>query len=402
MQHLRPEQIAWENPVAEQYLRERGGSKNGSREFLRDTKPGLQPHLPHGDYLSPEEQDIERFLDTIDFTRGKVVRACLWLDVFGVVDATPTKISNGREETRKIIFELLAAAHDPSVGSYIEYESGKPFDKKIGILVQDYCGEVGGSILEHPHERGIFHVAKVVRNPSRQGEDAISESVYDESGYMLDEAPDQKRGQNKRLQADPDSSVPDIIALYKKIRESGLFPSSWSFQMEYGYDTKGGRNALVQFYQARLFRPYSPAADFDLAELIHKKCMLEVLTARYGTYGVTPVGGLVVPCANLSARSSEKFAIHPSMAYIYDTEQSRQASTPLKVQPKNMSAYLAVGTKPLEHGNYRWIQKANVALTGMNEVAIDIGEKNLAAKDNLAHGVRIYSDGFIGGVEILK
>jgi hypothetical protein len=40
-------------------------------------------------------------------------------------------------------------------------------------------------------------------------------------------------------------------------------------------------------------------------------------------------------------------------------------TTPLEIQPRNMQAYIPYQTAVLEHGHFRWLQKASVSILGL-------------------------------------
>lgn len=394
MQHIRPEQIVWEDPRARQYIMERGGSKNGAREFLRDTQPKLQKYLPHGDYLEPGA-DKGRFLKQIDFTRKKLVRACHPLDFFGMVDTIETHRADTAEEVSDCIRKIrVHAKRNKLLRSYMEYESGELFDGEVGILVQDYCGNMGGSIAEHPHEKGVYHIAHVMKSPGQYGEDSIYENIYDNDGYMLSghSLRRGKKGDAKNRLFQPNPSALQEISMYRDVHESGLIPASWSSQVEFGYNTDGVlASGGLQFYQARLFRPYSLMADFDFQDLIDKEGKTHMrVTQNYGAYGITPPSGLdLMPWSEMDAPSIRKVDDHKRVAYAYNASPNLQRPTPLHIQPRNMEAFLGHQPHTLEHGYFRWTQKAPVSLHGI-------------CVDPDTTMVKVFSDGFRGGVQFLR
>ncbi|MFA6023730.1 MAG: hypothetical protein WC777_00735 [Candidatus Gracilibacteria bacterium] len=349
------ESIRWENADARRYLMEKGGSKAGSHAFLRDTQANLREHLPSGTvYLAPGEDPV-RILERIDFSRQKIVRACHPLDVFGMVDVIPSEAKvRGRDAVLAAIERVRADSTSEDVAAYVEYETGKPFDGQVGILVQDHNEGQSGSIIEHPHQRGVFRIAH-----------EFSEYTFTEADRDL--SPVTKK----------------VLALYRKVQESGLMPYSHSFQMEWGE-----RNGGVLFYQARLFKPHEPAADFDLEGLTRDLDgdYFDV-TRPFDAFGLTgPEGTEVMHRADLtpdiSTRNSEETIREflqlreneTQVAYALNTFHNRE-SLPLWVQPRNIGAYLSYQTSILAHGDLRWVKRAPVSLVKMGFRKPPRGEK---------------------------
>lgn len=343
---MNSENIHWENAKARRYLMEQGGSKAGSYAFLADTQAELRKHLPSGTvYLAPGE-DLGRILERIDSSRGKIVRACHPLDVFGMVDVIPSEVTVGGSDAAHAAIERVRAnSTSEDVAAYVKYETGKPFDRQVGVLIQDHNEGQSGSIIEHPHHRGVYRIAH-----------GFSEYTFTDKDRELGPIPR------------------EVLGLYRKIQESGLMPSSHSFQMEWG--ARGGQ---VLFYQARLFKPYEPPADFDIEELSRglDPDYFDV-TKSFDTFGFTgPEGTEVMHRADLSpdnsTRNPEEMIREflrlrekePQVAYAFNTFNNR-GSSPLFVQPRNMGAYLPYHPNAiLEHGDFRWAQKAPVTLVGM-------------------------------------
>lgn len=392
---MNPESIHWDNAEARRYLMEQGGSKAGSYAFLADTQAELRKHLPSGTvYLAPSE-DLGRVLERIDSSRGKIVRVCHPLDVFGMVDVIPSELNvSGKDAVREAIERVRAQSTSEDVADYVEYETGKPFDGKIGVLIQDYNEGKSGSIIEHPHQKGVFRIAH-----------GYSEYTFRET--------------------DGDLRTParEVLGLYRKVQESGLMPSSHSFQMEWGK-----RDGEVLFYQARLFKPYEPAADFQLDDLNQDfDPDYFDITRPFDTFGLTgPEGTDVMHRADLSVdfSVSDPEAIireflrlrenESRVAYAFNTFDNR-GSSPLFVQPRNMGAYLPYNPKAiLAHGDFRWVQKAPVTLVGMGFRKPPRGEKEAITLGSGIEGgraiqnpseeiqLKVYSNGIRGMIHFME
>jgi hypothetical protein len=393
----------WENPDAFEYLTELGGSKSGATAYLADTCPELHPQLPKGAYLEPWE-DADDFLDEkVDLREGKVVvRGCHSRDVYGMVDVletlvvpsdgqmslserltrdrearrvcrerverTPTDIKALRKELREAILRIRDQAHAEDVRGYVEYESGAPFDGQIGILAQDCCGDVRGSVVEHPNEKGGFRISISTPSYSTHNPWDVEESAFVDSGLCVSAG---KPGSG-RMGFDPDT-IKQIIGLYRTVRDTGIMPASYSFQMEFGLPEVDGRSGtkrrlssggehLPVFYQARLFRPYQGRADFTIDEIIRKtkKEGSFVTSNYYDSFGITPPEGITLRLAELDEEFIEKFQGVDHIAYAHNLFNQSHHGAPLSIRPRNMEAYIPYSSKLLEHGYFRWMQKAAV------------------------------------------
>lgn len=360
--------LNWDNPDAKTYLDELGGSKSGAHAYLNDAEPELQKHLPSGAKYCASGEDIDKFLKKgLDYSIPKIVRGCHRFDVNGMVDVIPTEINiTGKENVRAAILSVLNTAQDPEVKSFVEYESGETFHGDIGVLVQDFCGRERGSIIEHPHQKGIFRICHVVPVWG-SGSPILEEGVFDEQGQEIPRTVVGWRRNNTDEQSIPLHLAQRIIHLYQRIRDTGLMPSSHSFQMEFGVHNK---TKEIMFYQSRLFRPFSPKADFDPVNLDIPGRYLTARTFQYDAFGTTSAEGEKLSVAELTQESIAQHKDQQKIAYGYNAYGNRY-STPLNVQPHNLHAFLPYGYQILEHGYYRWMQKAPIALAGIRRKLAD-------------------------------
>lgn len=403
------DEIHWEEPLAHEYLTELGGSKSGAYAYLDDTQPVLRPHLPSGTkYLAPED-NVEKFLDKIDYSKPKIVRGCHPLDVFGMVDVIPTQIDvRGREAVRQAVYDLLGwTRKNREARSFIEYESGQPFDGKVGILVQDFCGKVRGSIIQHPHERELYRIGHVA--PAFIGDEIVDEDNCDGTGNVIEQFHFMRnKNDPKKFKKTPSHEkeiTKRIIQLYRKIQESGLMPASHSFQMEFGQEDDTGE---IKFYQARLFKPFQPMADFDLNDLdLEGKWSV---TSPYNAFGITsPEGSEIMHRAELTKEFINRRKKERQVVYAHNAYEHRQ-TTPLDVQPRNIYGFLPYQHHCiLEHGYYRWSQKAPVTLVGAGSQMPGVfwgSDKNPfyepVQKINQTVRVKLFSNGFRGIIQFVE
>ncbi len=359
--------IVWQNGKAETYLKEHGGGKSGATQFLHDTQHDLRKHLPAGLFLEPGG-DLGSFLDKIpDDSTAKVIRACHPLDVVGMVDVLPTEFSTytDRISLEQRIEMVLDASRGPKFKSYMEYETGNPFDGKVGILVQDHGGDWKGSMIEHPHEKGIYRIM-ILRDsidPEYRSSDRSaywSEELVDVNGNILDlrvmADAEKASGRKSPPIYKPSTDQPKmkrLVDLYRAIQDSGLMPASHSFQMEFGIK---GRTEPPLFYQARIFRPFQAKADYELIGD----------SARYNSYGITKPEGEEFEVVPLDTAAIRAKAAHARLGY--GNRARYRKSAPHDVQPRNMALYVTPETHTdnhLEHGHFRWLQRSPLAICGV-------------------------------------
>lgn len=391
--------IHWQESDAEEYLTKLGGSKSGAYQYLFDVSSDFHRHLPTGTrYLAPGD-DVEKFLDKLDYTRSKIVRACHPLDLLGMVDVIPTLrvFQPNRDTVRHAILTLLQDSEDSAIRSFVDYESGATFDGKIGILVQDFCGFERGSIVEHPHQRGLYRIGREYETFSSTTN--LHEEMFVENGGMLDllRMSMQFRGEYKFIleKSTIDSSeVQRVIELYRRVQDSGLMPASHSFQMEYGIDD---RTEEVMFFQSRLFRSFQPRAAYDP----EYDPFTSKQTLPYLTFGITPESGIEMPLAELNADQVERYRAQDQVAYAYDAFRHRH-TTQLDVQPRNLGAYFPSQSYILEHGHFRWAQKAPVTLlTLYNRLRTEWVKRHGQEGQTEEMKVKITSNGIRGVAELL-
>lgn len=388
--------IKSDHPLAKKYL-DKGGSKAGTRAFLDETQDGkFREHLPTGSHYLPPDGDIEELLSKLDEESPKIVRGCHPLDFYGMVDVIPSLayLIRTKAEVRSAIKKVLQWSKGEDVASYMEYETGEPFDKKIGILVQDFYPKTwgdprSGSIIEHPHKRGFFRIFD------------RTEETYNSDGVPHDRSAVWKDAQAER-----------VIKLYRKVQESGLIPSTHSFQME--WVKQGGSLWIVQ---GRLFKPFEKPGDFEVTYESLGDQLNTHLTRDLSAFGITaPEGTEPMPRADLTLGYVTQDHIgtvrefirsrkdHPAVAYAHNGFNGDHSSLPLEIQPGNLRVYLPYHpSSVLEHGDFRWMQKAQVTLGGLGAYSPESGvplygdlRRNQEPGDDV--WVKVISNGITGAL----
>lgn len=410
---MRISALHWQEPIAKDYITQLGGSKSGTYHYLNDSQPDLRRHLPADTHYLEPDGDVIRFLDSVNFSfsRQKIVRGCHPLDFVGMVDVIDTvKGLQDRTAVAYAIKKLQEQARSPEVKSFVEYESGETFNGEIGILVQDYYGEERGSIIEHPHMKGIYRVGKVTptvlhdiaRLTGRQvtvtGQYNVDEEICDVSGRAIDQF---KIGAGdsigfKSSQSIEQDEARKVIELYKRVADSGLIPEGYSFQMEYGID-KVTKQPI--FYQARLFRPFIDRANYEKDDVDWDFNSTRIFNA----FGITPKEGIETHLAYLDEDGIKHSSDKGTVAFTYSASgKNQRGSTSLDIQPKNIGVYLPYQYQLLEHGHYRWLQKAPVSLAAIIKGIEDKLDNsiNFAAEDGVK--VRVWSNGIVGGISVVE
>ena len=426
------------DPKAKECL-ERGGSKAGTYFYLLDTMENLMPK--NTAFLDLKDDNVEEFLKNLDYENMKIARGCHPKDFTGAIDVFKTQYDllrglKGIEEVREAIKQIREHAHSQEVKSYMEYETGEKYDGRVGVLVQDYNGPIRGSIVEHPHEQGMYLIERMViggelekqldffraafyqsfyhfketeleRSTKRNLNLTMQKYICNREGHYLDDTkPYEKVMAGKRLRNIPDmnelmqynftsNSNNLIINIYEKVKESGLIPKGYSYKLDYGFNDD--RSPLPTIYQATLFKKFEDKSDFD----IDPGDKNLIVTGFYNAFGKTDSNGIELDFAELSRAND--FKDKDKMVYFFhnqrnidslDHETYKRNKLGLDIMPNNMQAYLTTSdVVVLEHEHLKWIQKADIALATKFLKKL----KNMNVKK-----VRILCNGIMGGVEIIK
>jgi len=387
----------------EEYTEELGGSKAGMHAYLDDAHPEFHEHLiGRWHYWEPGD-DIETFLDRIsDFDKPKIVRFCHRNDIVGLIDTISSPVVTGRLQVAKRIRQLAQLVEYEDFQRYYQYEFGEKFDGKYGVLVQDYSDRSAGSVMEHPHYPGIylFSISQF-------------EAMVDENGMRIEENYDKDRpewldveSRMDRKDWDYQSYSAIVIEMYRKFLDTGIFPTNISPQVE--FTLIGG---TAKFLQARYGRKCEP---FDRennawAEMnkIRERTRDKTYSSFLYSFGLLPHEGVETTLTELGKVPVNNHSHRDNVAYLGNHEWfSMVESNPLGMDlyPENMFAYLPVQVPAMPHYHFRWMQKADIAMVGAGVLLHHkIFSESLITPEELINGVRvrIYSNGIIGGVNVL-
>ena len=324
------------NPT--EYIQKYGG-KAGGFFFLRDLG-GFEKHLPPLIAYLDRDQDFSAIADKIpECFPTVIVRGTHPNDNEGLVDILHTVpgISH-KDALEAAVDEIRDRAKWLSVFNYNEYE-GQEYDGNVGILIQEQCSKASGSIVEHPHKRGIYIIDFV---------DIATDNERVIEHYVVDQREIGKPDYS--LFNINDRVLRKIIELYKKFQKSGFIPEDYSFQMEFGLkgSSLSPEKELVLFYQARPFKRFEEP-PFRLKK-----------RRQYECYGTTPKKGIVFPVVKTSHEIGVNNVQEP-FAWIIQGMTHKMSPN---CQPRNMKVFLPLGRRvnSLEHNTYRWIRKADISI----------------------------------------
>lgn len=152
------------------------------------------------------------------------------------------------------------------------------------------------------------------------------------------------------------------------------------------------------FYQGRLFKPFDVRRDFPVDEDYSSS------SSAYDTFGITPEEGIEMPLAELTTEFIDKYKSEKQVCYAYNAYGHRQ-TTDLDVQPRNVTSYLPYQPHVLEHGHYRWLQKADTSIVGIRYLLSRSSGKELHDSLQGIHEeirIRIRSNGVLGSIMVLE
>jgi len=376
---------------AKKYLQE-WWSKTWFYKFLTQTEIGksfLQKHprvLPDRTHiLDPNDDDIDTFVwDIITDGTPYIVRWRHPADFMWAVDVFGTQSDIVGVFSAKKILEhiknIRMDAQSDLVKSFMEYETGNPFDGKVGIMVQEYYGPQGWSIIEHPFDPNVY-IIEDRKIPSQQKEYLCNlQNMAQLIGWvdLIDRAVHEYRDNLEAIRSTVDKSVetsvynenskPDmptlwakfwrnilniisITDIYKSIKRTKLIPADYSYKLDFGFPI--GWKDPIKIYQATLFRPFEEKAT--------RSKQSRQTSLEHRAIGITPEEWITI---NMHDILNCNKTVGPS-GYFYNNESSSHLPTPLNIQPNNMELYMghnAGGRSMLSHGDYRWIQKSPLSM----------------------------------------
>lgn len=377
-------------PVWCRHLFEGGGSKAGAHSFLRENRPQLEGNLPAGTvHYVPGEGSKDHLLGSLDGTYPKIVRMCHLMDVEYLINSVPSVVAETREQVSEAVDKILRFAESPEFKAYFEYDIGGAYDGKMSVLVQDWCGPKKGSILEHPHQRGIYRISHV--SPVSEMHTMVTEDVCRDDGKPFDL--DAMRGKNPRdvvLNQSTSHHAGEngkIISLYRQVAESGMLSPNISFQMEYGISSSEGK---VMCYQVRPFHRFETPIPMDMSSLNGAR-VTRYMTNPYNCFGVCPEGVGPMPISSLFSHHMVGGETPARIAYQYSVGGNSFVDLPLTGVPRNMAAYMTEDTAALGRRHFRFMQKSKVTFLG-------IPKKRMEDLEAVGRSVTVFSDGIQGVV----
>ncbi len=354
-----------------------GGGKAGLLQYTKEKLPKVAEYVPDGVFINSADASdpakLENILKSVESSENnpKIVRGCTSFvqgvsspeqeainDFCGVVDVLKTSgYTESRESLPEFADWVIYNSKEKEVASHLQWEFDTKFDGNIGLLVQDYKEWVyRGYLVEHPSEEGIFILEKLDKNTDMP------------VAYKVEDVGKNLHGAMTFIE------VKRLIPLYKELKDSGLMPKDYTFQIEYCLDEKLNPWIL----QVRLFRRKEERANFDLPSYLNGR------TFSNHAFGITPKDGISLPLTDLNSESIKSFKDKKTVAYTEYSSYHR--SPPLEIQPENLTAFIAqsFGNSFLGHGYTRFMMKADVGFA-MDRIM------------HTPHRIRVFSNGITGG-----
>ena len=335
-----------------------GGGKAGLLQFAKEKLPKIAEHVPDGVFINSADAHnpakLESFLKSTESSSyPKIVRGCTSFvesfsppkqksvsDFCGVVDVLKTLRVDDRGDYKKGLKHcadsILEEGKTEEVKSHIEWEFDIAFNGNIGLLVQDYIeNEWRGYIVEHQSEEGVFIVEKVYNNNN-----TVVSRIINDSDKEIQKALFYLEQRN-------------LIPMYKTIKDSGLIPHDYTFQIEYCID----KELKPWILQVRLFRKKEERANFEVSP-----SAMNGITNPYNAFGVTPKDGLSLELCYLDLENIKCFENKKQAAYT--AYLMNHESPPLNLQPKNLTGFIAqnLSNSVLGHGYTRFMMKTDVGI----------------------------------------
>ncbi len=354
-----------------------GGGKAGLLQYAKEKLPKIKEHIPDGVFINSVDASdpakLENCLKSIESSNHpKIARGCTSFvqgvslpeqesinDFCGAVDVFKTnRLYEERSKFETADF-IIRESQTEEVASHLQWEFDIKFDGNIGLLVQDYKEWLcRGYIVEHPSEEGVFILEK------------IDKDIDGPVAYKIEDSDKNLHGAMAFIE------VERLIPLYKEVKDSGLIPKDYTFQIEYCLDEK----LKPWILQVRLFRKKEERANFDLPLDLSRR------TSPNNAFGVTPKDGISLPFEYLDKGNISYLKGKKQAAYTDYSIDHR--SPPLEIQPENLTAFIAQSfgnsNSFLGHGYTRFMMKADIGLA-MDKMI------------DMPHKIRVFSNGISGG-----
>lgn len=362
--------LHWENTKARDYILA-SGSKAGVYKFLKED-PVLKDHLPTFTHISEPGEDHMKLLENVKWGfYPKIVRGFHSLDFSGMVDVLKTTPNVMPSRLNESAEEVLKRGKSEEVISFEDYEFEKGiFNGEIGLMVQDFYKDFPPfSIVEHPHKKGCYFIESFEEEQERM---VSNHSIVSELDKIYGIS-------HSRLHSR--EFLDESIKIYNLVKDSGLVPREYSFQMEFGGDRL--RKKIV-IYQVRLFRKN----DHDLSHLYYSG-ENKFLSQPYQSFGIMQEAQDMVMS---KMEEWDREGVKDKKAF-YISRRSDHETDPLSIQPENIEGYGFFDYSFLMHGHYRWIMKAPVVL--------GFGSPRSIYDIKTPQEIKVYSNGRSGGI-VLK
>lgn len=316
-------------------------------EFLPD-----EPHFIGADDLADNGALENRISKLSSSSHPLFVRGCVLPDgdypgdFGGAVDVIDSKVVRSNDDIKAQIMKMLATIKEDDFVSHMNWDAGSKITPKIAFqVVRHYNFPLLCSVIEHPSQYGIY-----ILEASNANRDATNQVIYDvnNNSNVISVI-----GRITSLFFNERNSK-KINTLMSAIKDSGIIPDGYTFQIEFGLDISGPG---MKLFQVRLFRKKEERANFEISE--------GLASDLYHSFGITDEEGIVLPCSHFSQDGVKRLIRKAEAGYVFSQRGMNYSSPPLDVTPNNMKFFgiQTIGGTFCHHGGYRGLLKADVAMS---------------------------------------
>src|SRR3989344_7789519 len=323
-------------------------------------------YLYHGDLTNP------KLLEACfaDLAKPLIVRGSHPNDWHGYIDVLPTYKNIRSDAQLEESFRNIqrAAASDALRQHASDWDQS--FSPEVHILVQEQSpSPVSGSMLRHPHILGRIDMNFVdrVKHAQRgvlQSPPAFSYAIKRTSGkldYGLS-------GVDVTQQ-----EIEYAMRVYGDVETSGLLDNGWVYQMEIGLSP-------FFIYQLRPFKRKEPARNFKIPNITDLKGPYIFSSL---TFGITPPEGIGLNFAVHTFEDVAKGELNPpkgKYGLLLVSETQNSLATGMRIGDLSVFHTMrGLGSAYLEHGDYRFLKKAEYASSYYS--ADDFSDKDKRFRD---------------------
>lgn len=317
-------------------LIERGGSKLGLTQAILELN--VEVPVPfsswrfYGDRIDPLINAFQKMRKPV------IVRGCHKNDVHGLIDVLPTKRDiTTLSKFEEAVAEIETVARSENFRRHC-LDWGQEYSPEVHILLQEQIDAPPGLALEHPHHANIM-----LNCYSPEVRRFVAYNVYG------------TRVRNNDTHTNYHSAVSTFTGWVETLKSSGILDPDWAFQYEFALSSPC-------LYQARPFKLFSPAPDFELPD------PGEMYIRAYGDqiFGITPEEGISLSLKTAAGRFAEYKAPEEMYALLLVRQAGCDVPNVTGVPFRNLAVYGCWCEEGsfLKHGNYQFMKRTEISFCG--------------------------------------